>query len=1310
MNAYSEFIDPTRVSHCVGANVILPHEKHLVVAKLTLLQVFELVKAGDFHKLKLVHQFKLHGKITDIKTIRTLEAPDLDYLVVSTKAAKYSVVKWDHFKHGLSTVSLHYYEQALQTLTYEPVTQSDLLVEPNYACTCLRFKDILVFLPFAVEDEDDEDKKAYAGEDLFDTSFMLEALSLDSSIGNIIDMQFLHNYKEPTIAVISTKSHTWSSKLPQVKDLVNFMVLSLDLTTRQATSVLKIDGLPYDIDTLVPLPLPLNGSLLLGCNEIIHVDNGGITRRIAVNEFTSLITASTKNYTNQLTLNLKLEYCSVKPIPNDNRVLLILNNGEFLYINFEIDSKTIKKVFVEPVPKVQHLESMFSQPGPIATLDDNFLFLANKTGDSPLVKLSYTGQTKKRKRVTFKSDNDDDDDLYGDEDTNEDKILNKGKIEFVVHDQLVNTGPISTFTYGNSSTEKYVANLINPNFQDVAIVSNGGHNATGHLNIMTPSVQAKIQLSLTFSEIKRMWILNNKYLVTSDDATTKSEIFQINKGFARLTAKAFVHDEATIAVHELNNGKFILQVTPKHVTLFTNRFKKVTSLDDELAKDFADDSIINSTLNDEFVMLFFASGEVVIYSINTYSESFSRVSIPKILNDTIITTGCISNSALLNPVSKDVNLVINKGIKRKRTAIPQKTKKHGPKTKTFVLVTGDNRVVAFTRFHNERCYQLNDISKFTEVLNLGFFEPNDTMPDPLIKQVMFCELGDAHTKEEYLTVLTVGGEVIMYKTFFDSENFAFVRVKDLKVTGAPHNAYPEGTSIERRMVCVPDFSGYTAILVTGLTPYIVLKTTHSLPRIFKFARIPIVSFAAYSDEHVLNGVMYIDTKKNARIVELPDDFNYENTWPCKRVTLGETIKAVTYHESSNTYVVSSFKEIKYDCLDEENNPIIGIDPSKPGPVQYKGLIKLISPISWTVIDEIELRDNEVAMDVRSMVLDVGINQKKFKSKKEYIVAGTGRYRFEDLGLNGAFKVIDIIDIIPEPGKPETNHKFKEFTHEDLKGAATSVCEISGRFLVTQGQKIIVRDLQDSGVVPVAFLDTAVYVSEAKSFGNLLLLGDSLKSVWLAGFDAEPFRMIMLGKDLESVDVNCADFIVRDEEIFIVVGDNKGVLHVLHYNPEDPTSSNGQRLLRKASFNLNHSTTAMKTLPKHEIFKPKPEVPVPFFDSGDAVFQTMGATVDGSFYTVFPLGEATYRRLYILQQQLSDKEYHTCGLNPRLNRHGGLTVDPASKPLLDYQVIRNFIYLNHDTLRHYAMKVGTKPSTQHDLWRDFVEAENVLAHM
>ena len=94
-----------------------------------------------------------------------------------------------------------------------------------------------------------------------------------------------------------------------------------------------------------------------------------------------------------------------------------------------------------------------------------------------------------------------------------------------------------------------------------------------------------------------------------------------------MKSKDFINDELTINMHELNNGKFILQVTPNQIVLYDNKFKQRFNLNEEIK----DDEILSSILRDEFLMIFLASGDVMIFAINTYNESYDKVAIPKLL-------------------------------------------------------------------------------------------------------------------------------------------------------------------------------------------------------------------------------------------------------------------------------------------------------------------------------------------------------------------------------------------------------------------------------------------------------------------------------------------------------------------------------------------------------------------------------------------------------------------------------------------------------------------------------------------------------
>jgi cleavage and polyadenylation specificity factor subunit 1 len=208
----------------------------------------------------------------------------------------------------------------------------------------------------------------------------------------------------------------------------------------------------------------------------------------------------------------------------------------------------------------------------------------------------------------------------------------------------------------------------------------------------------------------------------------------------------------------------------------------------------------------------------------------------------------------------------------------------------------------------------------------------------------------------------------------------------------------------------------------------------------------------------------------------------------------------------------------------------------------------------------------------------------------------------------------------------------------------------------------------------------------------LLLGDTLKSIWFLGFDAEPYRLLLLGKDLQDVNVSCADFIIFNDEIYFLVADDDENLQLLSYDPEDVKSLTGQKLLKKSSFKNNSLTTALKMIPSN---------------SNSNNFQNLGVNVDGSIFKVLPISEDSYRRLYVLQQQISDKVAHYCGLNPKSNRYADNEV--GYKPILEFNLLKYwFNFLNLDKRLNFSSKVGKNANLE--LWKDFIEIETSLDNL
>lgn len=142
------------------------------------------------------------------------------------------------------------------------------------------------------------------------------------------------------------------------------------------------------------------------------------------------------------------------------------------------------------------------------------------------------------------------------------------------------------------------------------------------------------------------------------------------------------------------------------------------------------------------------------------------------------------------------------------------------------------------------------------------------------------------------------------------------------------------------------------------------------------------------------------------------------------------------------------------------------------------------------------------MCIKTLSLEVSEHTRE---RQTLVCVGTAIVRGgEDLPAQGRVLVFNVIDVVPEPGKPETAHKLKLIAQAEVKGAVTALSEIGtqGFLLAAQGQKCIVRGLKEDGsLLPVAFMDMQCYTTVAKGLKGtgMCLMGDAVKGVWFAGY-------------------------------------------------------------------------------------------------------------------------------------------------------------------------------------------------------------------
>lgn len=281
-------------------------------------------------------------------------------------------------------------------------------------------------------------------------------------------------------------------------------------------------------------------------------------------------------------------------------------------------------------------------------------------------------------------------------------------------------------------------------------------------------------------------------------------------------------------------------------------------------------------------------------------------------------------------------------------------------------------------------------------------------------------------------------------------------------------------------------------------------------------------------------------------------------------------------------------------------------------------------------------------------------------QKHFIVVGTGVMRGEDMPGKGVVTVFDIVDVVPEPELPETGVKLHVFAREDTKGVVTAVETFpDGLMGIVQGQKVMIRGLKEDGsCLPVAFLDALCHMTTLKTLGKsgLWLLGDAWKGLWFGGFTQEPYKLTPLGRSQTQMEVMAAEFLPFEQQLYILIVDAEMNLHVLQYDPENPKSMSGTRLLERSTFHLGHFPTTMTLVPSTlaPLAQQMPsngnsDPAIADMPETQPLYHVLTTTQTGCIGLITPLDEATYRRLGALQAQLSSMLEHAAGLNPRAFR-------------------------------------------------------------
>ncbi|KAJ6109745.1 hypothetical protein N7486_001980 [Penicillium sp. IBT 16267x] len=1373
MQCYTELLPPTGITHALALPFLSSRASNLIVVRSSLLQVFSLLKPSsestETHsalshpsepKLVLEKEYNLPGTVTDLSRVKILNSKSGgEAILLAVRNAKLSLIEWDPKRYNLSTVSIHFYER--DDLTRSPWVPdlsrcgSILSVDPSSRCAVFNFGvRNLAILPFhqagddlVMDDYDselDSERPTQAPDEATDpekskggsshptpyaASFVLPLTALDPSLLHPVSLAFLYEYREPTFGILYSQIATSNALVHERKDVMFYTVFTLDLEQRASITLLSVSRLPSDLFKVVALPPPVGGALLIGSNEIVHVDQAGKTNAVGVNEFSRYVSAFSMS--DQSDLAFRLEGCVVERLGGGSGdLLLALASGALALIKFKLDGRSVSGMSIHSLPAQAGGNLLKSAASCSTCFNDGNVFIGSEDADSVLLGWSHSVSSKKT-RLESKQTTDGLDDL-SDEDQMEDdgyeddlysSVPERTQTDtrptsenstpefyhFQLNDRLPSIGPLRDVTLGQASPASNDSDVsANEGVSaELELVASQGSGKGGGLVVIKREIDPLMTMSMSLGAADGVWAATMtqgkpgsshegdsdgksscQYVIVSRITDTDKEVSEVLmvEGAALKPFKApdfNPSEDITIEIGLLAEKSRLVQVLRNEVRIY-DRDLGLAQIYPMWDEDTDEERIaVSASFADPYLAILRDDSSLLLLQTDA-SGDLEEASLSDEMSMLKWHSGC-----LYHDKHQSFSALHSKSSVTERNIL------------LFLLSTE----------HKLSIFNVSDMRLLTVIDGLDCLQPVLSVDPPRrstaresLKEILAADLGDTSFVQLYLILRTDNDDLVVYKPVFIPSEAESGQPNRLQFFREAHHTLSKLNSNDpvtereisqrrRPLRALRNVSGLSTVFMPGDSGRFIVKTAKSSPHVVRLRGEFTRSLSGF-DSPVTgcgNGFIYVDSEHTIRACQIPPGTELDYSWVLRKVSLEEQVDFLTYSTASETYVLGTSSSVEFKLPEnDELHPEWRDEAKSFLPEVPQSFVKIISPKTWEIIDSYPLEPAEHVTAVKNVNLEVSENTHE---RKDLIVVGTAITKGEDIPARGCIYVFDVIEVVPEPGRPETGRKLKLIGKEVVKGAVTALSGIGGQgfVIVAQGQKCMVRGLKEDGsLLPVAFMDMQCYVNVAKELKGtgMVILGDAVKGLWFAGYSEEPYKMTLFGKDPEYLEVAAADFLPDGNKLYILVADSDCYLHVLQYDPEDPKSSNGDRLLSRSKFYTGNFASAVTLLPRTAVSSELVMSTADEMDVDQAIstHNVLITSQNGSLALVTTVTEESYRRLSALQSQLTNTIEHPGGLNPRAFR--AVESDGASgRGMVDGTLLWQWLSLGKQRQADFAGRVG-----------------------
>nr|KAF6395737.1 cleavage and polyadenylation specific factor 1 [Molossus molossus] len=1267
---YKQAHPPTGLEFSMYCNFFNNSERNLVVAGTSQLYVYRLNRdaeapakndrstEGKAHrehreKLELVASFSFFGNVMSMASVQ-LAGAKRDALLLSFKDAKLSVVEYDPGTHDLKTLSLHYFEEPeLRDGFVQNVHTPRVRVDPDGRCAAmLIYGTRLVVLPFRRESlaEEHEGLMGEGQRSSFLPSYIIDVRALDEKLLNIVDLQFLHGYYEPTLLILFEPNQTWPGRVAVRQDTCSIVAISLNITQKVHPVIWSLTSLPFDCTQALAVPKPIGGVVVFAVNSLLYLNQSVPPYGVALNSLTSGTTAFPLRTQEGVRITLD---CAQAAFISYDKMVISLKGGEIYVLTLITDGMRSVRAF--------HFDKAAASvlTGSMVTMEPGYLFLGSRLGNSLLLKYTEKLQEapastvreaadkeeplSKKKRVdstvswsggqSVPQDEVDEIEVYGSEAQSGTQLAT---YSFEVCDSILNIGPCANAAMGEPA-------FLSEEFQnspepDLEIVMCSGYGKNGALSVLQKSIRPQVVTTFELPGCYDMWTVvapvrkeqeeapkgegaeqepstpeteddgrRHGFLILSREDSTM--ILQTGQEIMELDTSGFATQGPTVFAGNIGDNRYIVQVSPLGIRLLEG-VNQLHFIPVDLGSP-----IVQCAVADPYVVIMSAEGHVTMFLLK--SDSY--------------------------------------GGRHHRLALHKPPLHH------------QSKVIAM-------CVYRDVSGMFTTESRLGGARD---------------ELGGRSGSE------AEGQGSETSPTVDDEEEMLY-------------GAGARGRVARFRYF--EDIYGYSGVFICGPSPHWLLVTGRGALRLHPMGIDgPIDSFAPFHNVNCPRGFLYFNRQGELRISVLPAYLSYDAPWPVRKIPLRCTAHYVAYHVESKVYAVATSTNTPCTRIprmtgEEKEFETIERDDRYIHPQQEAFSIQLISPVSWEAIPNarIELEEWEHVTCMKTVSLR---SEETVSGLKGYVAAGTCLMQGEEVTCRGRILIMDVIEVVPEPGQPLTKNKFKVLYEKEQKGPVTALCHCNGHLVSAIGQKIFLWSLRASELTGMAFIDTQLYIHQMISVKNFILAADVMKSISLLRYQEDSKTLSLVSRDAKPLEVYSVDFMVDNAQLGFLVSDRDRNLMVYMYLPEAKESFGGMRLLRRADFHVGaHVNTFWRTPCRGAAEGPSKKSVV-----WENKHITWFATLDGGIGLLLPMQEKTYRRLLMLQNALTTMLPHHAGLNPRAFRMLHVdrrTLQNAVRNILDGELLNRYLYLSTMERSELAKKIGTTPDIILD---DLLETDRVTAH-